>query len=138
MPWAIVISRIAPTMFSVAIVSAAYAASSTVSPSGSATVGVDRCARRVRVELQPPAEEVVGVDPAERDGRVGHGRARAAPPVAGRPGVGPGALRARRGGARPESIQTIEPPPAPIDFTSTERMPVMWPIQRPPSQVSAV
>ena len=32
----------------------------------------------------------------------------------------------------------IEPPPEPIDFTSTERMPVMWPVQRPPSHVSAV
>ncbi len=63
-------------------------------PSGPATAVSIASARRVGVELQPSAEEVVGVDPAEHDGSVGDGGARAAEPVAGRPRVGPRAARA--------------------------------------------
>ena len=92
----------------------------------------------LRVERQPAAEEVVRVDLAEhdrriRDRRLARRRARSRPDPDRRPALC-GPTRSRP----PGSIQTIEPPPAPIDLTSTERMPVMCPIQRPPSHVSAV
>ena len=49
--------------------------------------------RRVAVERHRPAGEVVGVQVAEQQVRVGDRRRRAAPPVAGGPRVGAGAAR---------------------------------------------
>ena len=45
-----------------------------------------------RSSARAPAEEVVGVEKAEHQVGVGHGRLRAAPAVAGGPGLGAGAL----------------------------------------------
>ena len=89
---------------------------------------LDRLARRLRVELQPAAEEIAGIDVAEHDGRVGHRRLGAAAPVTGRAR----APRRRSAGptrsSPPGSIQAMLPPPAPTFFTSTEERPVMWPV----------
>ena len=54
----------------------------------------ERGPRRRRVEVEPAAEEVPGVDPTEDDGRVGDGGLDAATAVAGRAGVGARAPRA--------------------------------------------
>ena len=55
---------------------------------------LDRLARQVRVELQVAAERQVGVEAAEHDLGVGHGRLLAAAAVAGRPGLRAGRARA--------------------------------------------
>ena len=68
------------------------AASMRVTPSGSATAS-SAAAAASAVEPHPAAEEVVGIQVAEDEVGVGHGRLDAAAAVAGRPGVG--ARRAR-------------------------------------------
>ena len=55
--------------------------------------GRERRSRPVDVERDLAAEEVVRVDASGDHVRVGHRRLRAAPPVAGRPGLGAGAAR---------------------------------------------
>ena len=59
------------------------------SPSGVADLARDRLLRGCRIELHRAAEEVVGVDVAEDEARVGHGRPVAAAAVAGGPGSEP-------------------------------------------------
>ena len=68
------------------------------------------------VELEPAGKPVR--QPPEQEVRVGDGRARAAAPVAGRPGSAP-ALSGPTRSAPPASRQTIEPPPAPTVCRST-------------------
>ena len=95
------------------------AASSTLRPSGLCDVRVDRPPRRLDVEPDPPAEEVLRVDEPEHEVGVGHGRQLAAAAVAGGPGHGAGALGPdAQVAARPRRY-AIEPPPAPIARTST-------------------
>ena len=55
---------------------------------------LDRLSRALDVQADLAAEEVARVQPPEDDVRVGHGRLRAAAPVADRARIGPGALRA--------------------------------------------
>ena len=62
-------------------------------PSGFAQRSSIARARALDVEADLAAEEVVGVEPAEHDVGVGHGRLGAAAPVADRPGIGARALR---------------------------------------------
>ena len=66
------------------------------SSSGSATCSCSAAVRRRDVERLRAAEEVVGIEIAADDVGVGDGRPRAAAAVAGRAGIGAGALRARR------------------------------------------
>ena len=88
------------------------AASSTVTSSASA-MGA-RAARAVRCRRDPATEEVVGVDPAGNDVRVGHRRLGAAPAVGNRARVGACALRPHlecAGRVEPRD----RPPPADLD-----------------------
>jgi hypothetical protein len=64
-----------------------------VEPEGRADMGLDREARRLGVEARETADRPLGVDPAEHDVRVGHGRAVVAAPVGDGAGVGARALR---------------------------------------------
>ena len=60
---------------------------------GLADPAADGLDRRPAIEAHPPPEEVVGIDPAEHEVRVGHGRLGPARAVAGRAGRCPGAPR---------------------------------------------
>ena len=116
-------------MCSLATARIAQAASSTPSPSGSATtsLGSPRVRRR-RVERDPAAEEVVRVDVAEHDRGVRDRRLGAAAAVAGRARAPRPRSAGRRAAGRRESIQAMLPPPAPMLFTSTDERPVMCPV----------
>ena len=97
---------------------------------------LDGRVRGVRVERQPPAEEVVGVDPAEHDRGVGDRRLACR---RGRSRLGRARRRrsaGRRGAVRPGRSRRSSRRRRRSTSTSTARMPVMCPIQRPPSQVS--
>ena len=74
--------------------------------------------RRAVVEAHPPGEEVLGVEAAEQQVRVGDGRLGAAAAVADRPRAAAPALRGPTRRKPPASTQAIEPPPAPIDLMS--------------------
>ena len=58
-------------------------------PSGLATLLAHRALAAVQVELHLAAEKVVGVEPAEQQVGVGHGRLGAAAAIAGGPGIEP-------------------------------------------------
>ena len=92
-PFSIVRDRIARAMFELAIVRIPSAVSRTPMPSCSARRSTAACGG-VAVQLHAPAEEPLGVDPAEHHVRVRDRRLRAALAVAGRARVGPGAARA--------------------------------------------
>ena len=70
------------------------AASSTSILSGSATCSCNAVRDAATSSVCDAAEEVVGIEIAADHVGVGHGRPRAAAPVAGRAGIGAGALRA--------------------------------------------
>jgi hypothetical protein len=50
--------------------------------------------RRLRIQRQPPADQPLGIEIAEDEVGIGHGRFGTALPVARRPRIGPGDLRA--------------------------------------------
>ena len=87
---------IALTMFAFAIRIMPSAASSTLSPSGSA-MRTHRVAGQPGVELHSPAEQALVADAAEHEVSVGVRRLGAAFPVARRARVGAGALRSDLG-----------------------------------------
>ena len=96
-----------------------HAASSTVSPSGSATCVADRGPRRLDVEAHVAAEEEPGVEVAEHEVGVRHGRTRPAAAVAG--GAGVGARGLRPAGEQAERVDARQRPAADADLDHVDR-----------------
>ena len=109
--------RAADAMFSLTELVDAPGGAHQVQAERPADARLDRRAPPRAVEPHRAAEEEVRIEVAEHQVGVGHGRLGAALAVAGRPGLGAGAVRPDLERPRP-SIRAMLPPPAPISIIS--------------------
>lgn len=92
------------------------AACSTVRPSGLA-IFASIAARGGFLHLHPPAEQRDGIEPVQDDVGIRQRDLGAAAAIGDRAGIGTRAVRADSAPA--SSIQAMDPPPAPMTYTST-------------------